>query len=197
METIIPAANRRVKIRQKLWTRDQYDKVVAGGIFTPEDKLELVEGELYEKKTPHPPHASVMMKFQRWFSRNLPDSYDFRNQLPLALGSRSEPEADFAVVVTSLNDYNGEHPKSALLVIEVADSSLKYDQGKKAAMYAKAGIADYWIVNINERVIEVYRDPVKVNGRGRYETKLRFAEGETVTPLAFENITVAVTDVLP
>ena len=82
-------------------------------------------------------------------------------------------------------------------MIEVAAASLKYDRGKKATMYAKAGILDYWIVNINERIIEVYRDPIKVNGRGRYQTQLRFAEGESVTLLAFENIAVDVNEVLP
>ena len=84
----LPASQMRPK--RFRWTRLHYEKMVASGVLKPEEKLELVEGELYKKMTLHPPHASAMMKFQRWFSRNLPEGYDFRNQLPLALGSRSE-----------------------------------------------------------------------------------------------------------
>jgi Uma2 family endonuclease len=194
---MITATAPPMRLKRKRWKRIEYEKMVASGVLKENDKLELVEGELFEKMTLHPPHASVMMAFQKLLSRQLPDGYEARNQLPIALSGMSEPEPDFAVVIGSSRDYSRQHPTTALWIIEVAESSLAYDRIKKGNMYAKAGISDYWIVNINERVIEVYRDPIKVNGRGRWQTQLKVAEGETATPLHFTEISVAVTDILP
>ena len=188
----------RIQRRQKLWTRAQYDKAIAAGIFTPEDKIELIEGRLIQKMPIHAPHSTSMGLVEDAFNSFLVKGIHLiRTQQPLALGSSSEPEPDIAIVEGERRDYAVDHPKTALLVIEVSDSSLAFDRGTKAAMYAKAGIADYWIVNINERVVEVHRDPVKVNGRGRYQTQLRYTEGGSVTPLAFENAIIAVNEILP
>lgn len=186
-----------MRLKRKRWKRVEYEKMVASGVLKEDDKLELVEGELFEKMTLNPPHAVVMMKLQRLLSRRLPDGYEARNQLPLAMSGISEPEPDFAIVAGTPDDYGRQHPKTALLLIEVAESSLAYDRVKKGNMYAKAGIPDYWIVNINERVVEVYRDPIKVKGRGRWKTQFKVAEGETITPLHFAEMSVAVTDILP
>ncbi len=186
-----------VRMRRKKWTRAQYDKAVAAGVFTPADKIELIEGELIQKMPIHPPHTTAIILTQNALSQILSQDYHVRSQQPIALSNISEPEPDLTIVAGVPRDFRDSHPQSALLVVEVSDSTLAYDRGTKASMYAKAGIADYWIVNINERVVEVYRDPVKVNGRGRYQTQLRFGEGESITPLAFENATIAAADLLP
>ncbi len=199
IEMILPIASpKRIKMRQKLWTRAQYDKAVAAGVFTSADKIELIEGRLIQKMPIHAPHTtSTGLVEDALMPYIIKGIHHIRVQMPIALGVRSEPEPDIAVVQGIRRDYSDSHPKTALLIVEIAASSLEYDRSDKASIYAKAGIADYWIVNINERVVEVYRDPVKVNGRGRYQTQLRFGEGESITPLAFENATIAVNEILP
>ena len=199
MTETIPSTQHKLykpmRVRLKKWTRAEYDCMVAQGILTERNKVELIEGEIVEKMPQNLPHKHSIKKATRIFSQFISDTVDLAVQLPLALGEVSEPEPDIALVAVD-EVLSGETEK-ALLVVEIADSSLAFDQSRKLLMYAKAGIADYWIVNINERVVEVYRDPVKVNGRGRYQTQLRFGEGETITPLAFENATIAVNEILP
>lgn len=82
-----------------------------------------------------------------------------RIQLPLALDPSSEPEPDVTVVRGSPRDYRDAHPSAALLVVEVADTTLSHDRDQKGSLYARAGVADYWIVNLVDQVLEVYRDP--------------------------------------
>ena len=184
-----------MRVRLKKWTRAEYDNMVAAGILTERNKVELIEGEIVQKMSQNPPHIASIKRTTRVLARFISDTVDLAVQLPLAIGDISEPEPDLALVPVSNN--STKHSETAFLVIEIADSSLVFDRTRKLLMYAKAGISDYWIVNINERVVEVYRDPIKVNGRGRYQTQLRFAEGETLTPLNFENAQITVNDLLP
>jgi Uma2 family endonuclease len=105
----------------------------------------------------------------------------------------SEPEPDLAVVRGSARDYVDQHPTSAALVVEVSDTSLDYDRTRKARVYAQAGIAEYWVVNIVAGVLEVHRDP----GESGYRSVLTLRSGEAVAPLAGDGTPVAVADLLP
>lgn len=138
-------------------------------------------------------HAAAVDLALEALRRAFSSSHSIRVQHPLALGAASEPEPDLAVVVGSPRDYVDRHPTSAALVVEVSDSSLEYDRTRKARVYAAAGIADYWIVNIVEGVLELHRDP----GASGYRSVSRLGPGETVTPLAGPDMPVAVSDLLP
>jgi Uma2 family endonuclease len=108
-------------------------------------------------------------------------------QLPIALDEESEPEPDVSVVGGPLADADPALPSGALLIVEVSDSSLALDRTEKASLYARAGIADYWILNLVERVLEVHREPMPAStaphGR-RYRQVHRLAAGDVVSPLA-------------
>jgi Uma2 family endonuclease len=120
--------------------------------------------------------------------------------MPVALDDESEPEPDLVVVAGSPADYDAAHPSRVALAVEVADSSLMFDREHKASAYARAGIADYWIVNLVDRVLEVHRDPVgdplAVFG-WRYRSVTILAPPSTVAPLAVPAGPIAVVDVLP
>ena len=107
--------------------------------------------------------------------------------MPLRLGEITEPEPDVAVIAGSIRDYTDAHPSTAALVIEVADTSLAYDRTTKASLYAKAGIAEYWIINLNNRQLEVYRSP-RVDATQRYGFRYAditiYSATECVAPLA-------------
>jgi Uma2 family endonuclease len=116
-------------------------------------------------------------------------------QAPLALGLEAEPEPDLAVVRGEWRDFVAGPPSTAELVIEVSDSTLAFDQGTKANLYARAGIAEYWIINLPERVLEVRRRPDPA--RGEYQSISRHGSAEAVAPLADPTVTIAVRDLLP
>jgi Uma2 family endonuclease len=104
--------------------------------------------------------------------------------MPVALDDASEPEPDVCVVRGRIEDYAAGHPATPVLVVEVSDASLRKDRLRKAALYARAGIADYWVVNLVGEVLEVYRAPVKTAGRWRYRSVRLLRRGATVTPRA-------------
>jgi Uma2 family endonuclease len=121
-----------------------------------------------------------------------------RIQLPLALGDDSEPEPDIAVVSGSIRDYRDAHPESALLVIEISDSTLAFDWEVKGSLYARERVAEYWIVNLVESVVEVFREPV-MNASARfgwsYAQSEHFTRGNSISMLF--GGAVSVTDLLP
>jgi Uma2 family endonuclease len=121
-------------------------------------------------------------------------------QLPVDFGSYSEPEPDVSVVTGSLEDYTSAHPTTALLVVEVSDSTLSYDRNRKASLYARAGIADYWIVNVVDSQLEVRRQPVPNPGKRYgfdYENVTILHEADIVVPLCRPQVRIAVGDLLP
>ena len=118
-----------------------------------------------------------------------------RSQLPLVVGKRSVPEPDLAVVAGTVADYDRAHPTSALLVVEVADSSLKQDRLTKRAIYAAAGIAEYWIVNLPDDCVEIRREPDP--GRRRYASTTVARRGDTIELSTLSGVRVLVSDLLP
>jgi Uma2 family endonuclease len=125
------------------------------------------------------------------------DGWLVRVQLPLALDDISEPEPDVAVVPGTARDYRRIHPSEAVLVVEVADTSLRLDRKRKASAYARVGIADYWIVNLVDGVLEVHRQPSREGRRWRYASVEILGPEAVVTPLAAPGARVRVADLLP
>lgn len=180
------------------WTRKEYHRMARLGILRSEECTQLIEGEIIVMAAQLSPHATgVRLAEER---AAFGPGFEVRAQLPLALGERSEPEPDVAVVPGSIRDYEREHPTSALLVVEVSDTTVRLDRERKGSLYARAGIPEYWLVNLRRRRLEVYRDPplaAEAQIGARYQTQRVLTEEETVTPLAVPGARVPVADLLP
>lgn len=176
-------------------TRGQYFGLVAAGRIQPEDRVELLEGVVVAKSPQNPPHAAAVRRADTALRRALPAATVVSVQSPLVLDERSVPEPDIAVVPGVEADYDREHPTTALLVVEVADSSLAQDRITKTRIYAGAGIPEVWIVNLRDDRIEVFRDP---DAAARvYGTMSSHARGEMLHPAVFPAASVAVDELLP
>ncbi len=123
----------------RLLTVDEFDRAWAAGVYGPEERLELIDGEVIQKVSPQEsPHATGTNLCAEEMRAAFGKGYHVRIQEPLLLGHRTKPEPDVAVVVGEIRDYAGQHPTTAALVIEVSDSTLKFDSARKAALYADA-----------------------------------------------------------
>jgi Uma2 family endonuclease len=184
---------------QRRWTRKEYDHVVALGVFADEH-LELIGGELIVAEPQSPYHASGISVAEYAIRAVLPPGWMVRTQAPVAVDDESEPEPDVAVVPGGPRDYRHEHPALPVLAVEVAESSVAFDRGRKGSLYARAGLAEYWLINLVDRALEVYRDPVE-DPSSRYGWRYRsvrvLAPPARVAPLAFPSIEIAVGDLLP
>ena len=142
------------------FTVAQYHRMIATGLLTEEDRVELLEGWIVDKMPQHPAHATAISILLARLQANLPMEWIVRVQSPITLEG-SEPEPDLVVVTGPEERYRTAHPacEDVALLIEVADTSLENDRGSKMRMYAGARIPIYWIVNLNERHIEVYTEP--------------------------------------
>jgi Uma2 family endonuclease len=169
--------------------RVEYDRLVELGAFADE-RIELLEGALVEMSPIGPPHSSAVQKLTELLVPALLGRASVRIQQPFAALDTSEPEPDVAVVARG--DYDEEHPGRAHLIIEVAESSLERDRDLKRRIYAAAGVSEYWIVNLPGRCIEVHRDAAG----GDYRTVTTVAHGESLSPLVFADVRIAVSAVI-
>lgn len=137
---------------------DEYHRMIETGILDEDERLELLEGVICAMSPQDEPHAWPIQRLTRILTRVLGDEYDIRVQLPLTLGRSNEPEPDLAIVRAGPRT-KGRHPRTALLVIEVADDSLRKDRTLKAALYARFRVPEYWVVNVVAETIEVFTEP--------------------------------------
>jgi Uma2 family endonuclease len=181
------------------WTRDEYYKMAEAGLFDGKH-VELIQGQVIEISPMGSPHITAVTLVADVLRQVFMAGYFIRVQGPLDCGELSEPEPDVAVISGNVRDYTDAHPTTATLVVEVADTSLAYDRTTKASLYAKAGMADYWIVNLIERQLAVYRHPTvdaaQPYGFGYAEVTIRTAT-DSVAPLAMPQAHIAVAEVLP
>jgi Uma2 family endonuclease len=182
----------------RTWTRDEFYRLAELGFFDGQ-RAERIEGQIVVQSPQNWPHASATDRVAEALRRVFGNSAWGRAQLPLALGQGSDPEPDVSVVAGRREAYS-DHPTSALLVVEVSDSSLALDRGPKASLYAAAGVPEYWIVNLVHVRLEVYRDPrpdpAQPSGAG-YASAATLTAGQAVSPLAAPVATLAVADLLP
>ena len=187
-------------VSTKRWTRLEYERLVDLGAFQPGERLELVGGDLLVREPQHGPHATAVGLVEDTLRAAFGAGWIVRVQMPLALDDESEPEPDVAVVPGTRRDYSRGHPSRPSLLIEVADSSLTLDREHKSSLYARAGVPDYWIVNLVSRVLEVYREPgpaPEAPYGWRYTIVRILSPAESVSPLAAPDTRIAVTDLLP
>ena len=181
------------------FTRDEYYQMVDLGFFHGR-RAELIHGKIFDMSPQRDPHATATGLAQYAFAAAFPDHWT-RIQLPLTL-TDSEPEPDIALVPGSPRDYTnlGYHPNSASLVMEIAEPSLKYDRHVKAPLYAAAGIKDFWILNLPDRCLEVYRNPrpdASSPTGFRYADLTTLTEDNVVSPLANPAVAIPIADLLP
>ena len=177
------------------WTRERYESAIEAGIFTGDDDIELLEGEIVEKMAENTPHEITTGLVSDALREAFGSGTHTRDEKGIALSGASVPQPDVAVVRGSRRDYLGGRPTPAdiLLLVEVSDSSLLQDRYRKPHLYAEAGIAEYWIVNLRARVVEVYRQPEG----GEYPKPVAFAADQTVSPVHAPEASIAVADLLP
>jgi Uma2 family endonuclease len=178
-----------------LWSTEQYLALVDEGVLGPADRVELLEGVIVSMPPQNVPHAAGVFRMHQALQRALGERALVRVQLPLLLGKRSVPEPDTAVVGGRIADYDRAHPTTALLVVEVADSSLKQDRLTKRGIYAAAGIPEYWIVNLPDDCVEIRRDPEPA--ARRYASVTIARRGDTIELGVLPGVRVAVDDLLP
>ncbi len=156
------------------YTVREYFDLYDLGLIAPDERTELLGGLVVSMAPQAPKHASVVSRLQQILHASLPPTAFPRVQLPLVLGEYSVPEPDIAVVTAREDFYAEEHPHTALLVIEVAESSVGQDRLTKSRIYAAAGLPHYWIVNLRDRVVEVFGDPDTEARLYRSRTEHRF-----------------------
>jgi Uma2 family endonuclease len=177
------------------WTRKEYHRAAELGLLRPEERLELLGGEIIQKIAPGGPHAAVVSRASRILADAFGPGHHFRPQQPLILNNWSEPEPDLVVAAGAEFDYLPEHPRAAdaRLVVEVSDTALRLDRGRKQRAYARAGASEYWIINLPQRQVDVYRD----SSGSRYRSVVVFGEQEVITPLAAPHASIRVGELLP
>jgi len=186
--------------RTRRFTRAEYERLIELGVFQPGENIELIGGELIVAEPQNAPHYTAIRKTANALEVAFGSGWYVRTQGPIGLDDESEPEPDVAVVPGSPDDYARAHPSRAVLTVEVAQSSLALDRRHKGSLYARAGLADYWILNLVDRVLEVYRAPV---ADAAAPFGWRYAEREVldafarVTPLAAPQSSVSVSQLLP
>ena len=165
--------------------------MASAGIFDEDERVELLEGVIVAMTPQSAPHARRIQWLTRFLVRTLGDEYAVRPQLPLTLGERNEPEPDLAVVRTDATSED-RHPQTAILVIEVAGESLRKDRRVKAAVYARAGIPEYWVVNLEARVVEAFADPETASGT--YRRTRTCATADTLASQALPGVSFRVAE---
>lgn len=181
---------------RRRFTVADYHRIAAAGVFGEDDPLELIEGEIVEMSAVGGRHIGAVIALHRLLFVAAADRFVLSVQNPLRLSNRSEPDPDLVLLRPRADRYAGENPplvEDALLVVEVAESSLQYDSQVKRPLYARHGVPELWIVDLADAVIEVCRKPVD----GRYAEVRRRPRGESVEALALPGISIAVADVLP
>jgi len=174
------------------FTVDEYHQMIETGIVKNDDRVQLVGGVVVEMSPQSEKHARLIQRLNRMLVRALSDDFLVRPQLPLTLGNDSEPEPDLAVVKAVDALSVEEHPRRAVLVVEVSGESLRLDRAVKAAIYATADIPEYWIVDAENRRVELYGDPEQTNAH--YRSTAVLAIGDVLQSRAIPQLVVSLED---
>ena len=181
------------------WTCDEFHQMGEAGQFEGRRAM-LIEGIILEQGPMNPPHAVTVNLVSDTLRAIFGVGWVVRAQLPLELDLSTDPQPDACVVTGKALDYYTSHPTTAHLVVEISDSTLAFDRGEKASLYAAGGIADYWVVDLIHRQLLVFRDPQpdasETHGHV-YRQRLTFGPTEAVAPLAAPGSPIAVADLLP
>ncbi|BAY38367.1 hypothetical protein NIES2111_27140 [Nostoc sp. NIES-2111] len=187
-------------IASKRFTVDEYHRLIELGFFTEDERVELITGEIFQMTSKGKPHAVCETRLERELYKLIGDMATLRGQQPITLSNYSEPEPDRVIVKNRDDDYFNSHPTvtDILLLIEIADSSLKYDKEIKLPVYAEAGINDYWIFNLVDNHLECYSEPYQdLKGKFGYRSTLVYLPNESVKLPCFSNLILNLSKVFP
>ncbi len=187
--------NTDISLNLRLWTVADYHRMAETGILDEDERVELLEGKIIWMSAKGTAHRSAVGRTDYLLKNRLANRAWVSTQDPIQLNQRSEPEPDVAVVQIDPLDYADHHPtpSEVYLIIEVADSSLKFDCETKGKAYAQAGIADYWVLDVVDRQLYVFREP---NQEG-YQSKVILGEDGRISPLQFADLQIVVLEMLP
>jgi Uma2 family endonuclease len=186
--------------RPRQWTRAEYDRLIGVGFFPPGEPLELLGGALIVSEPQGSAHFTAIGLVEDALRASLGPGWLVRGQGPIALDDESEPEPDVAVTRGTRRDYSREHPSRPVLVVEVAETSLAFDREHKGSLYARARLDDYWILNLVDRTLEVYRHAARDRSAPfgwRYASRDVLGPTGSVSPLAAPHAAILVGDLLP
>ena len=196
--TIEPMAEYETRTRR--FTRAEYERLIDLGVFQPGSPIELIGGQLLVAEPQGAPHYTAIIKTAKALEVAFGLGWTVRTQGPTGLDEESEPEPDVAVVAGGPDDYAHAHPSRPVLTVEVAESSLAIDRHHKGGLYARAGLAEYWVLNLVDRVLEVYREPAPDSAAPfgwRFARCEVFDASGRVTPLVAPASSIAVSRLLP
>lgn len=182
-----------LKLRQI--TVEEYDAMIESGVFDENDQVELLNGAIVEKMPKGNKHSAATDRIAKFFDRNFNEVLFVRNQNPIWLDEYSEPEPDIVLTVLKDDDYENSRPRpeEIYLILEVSDSTLGYDRNTKGEAYARAGIRQYFVLNVQEKTLEDYREP----GADGFQSKQTLRAGQEFNLVAFPEIILNVSDFLP
>lgn len=177
------------------FTTDEYEQMVQSGILTPDDRVELLQGEVLPMTPIGSRHAACVRRLTRFLIERLGDDAIVSVQSPVRLDDFSMPEPDVAVLRPEPGSYASAHPRppDILLVIEVADTSLEKDRTVKMPLYAQAGIQEAWLVHLGEGIVEIHRHPAPDG----YRQRQRLAKGPLIVPAVASEARVQVEEIIP
>ena len=188
------------QVRTRRWTRAEYDRLIALGLLHEDEGVELVGGELVCEEPQAARHAAAVLLVAEALRRAFGAGWQVRIQMPIALGSDSEPEPDVAVVEGGPGDFFDTHPTGAPLVVEVAISSLGFDREEKASLYAQSGVPDSWILDVDGRRMEVRRNPRidrEAPSGWRHSAVQELGPDDQIFPLSARGAAIGVAALLP
>jgi Uma2 family endonuclease len=199
MQTLKPMPNLTLAVDPaavKSWTVQDYHRMSEMGVLTPDERTELINGQIVIMASKGTPHVLALRLLSRSLDALLANQPFFvSTQDPIQLDDWSEPEPDLMIARGTVLDYADRHPRPSdiELVVEVADSTLKQDCEIKDKLYAQAGIADYWVLDLKNRQLHVFRNPAPTG----YTSHLILTEPNKITPLTFPSLTLSLTAILP
>jgi Uma2 family endonuclease len=180
------------EISRRLFTVDEYHRMAEVGILDPDERVELIEGEIVKMSPIGPRHSGCVINATRLFITRLGDRMVLSPQNPVVIRPRSEPQPDLLLLRPRAVSYSREHPtpEDVLLAVEVADTTVRFDRLVKARLYARSGIDEFWLLLPGDGMVEVHRTP----GSEGYARVMRHGPDQTVAPLAFPDATFLVSD---
>ncbi|WP_315791778.1 Uma2 family endonuclease [Fischerella sp. JS2] len=184
----------------KRFTLAEYHKLTELGFFGEDDHIELINGEIIQMVAKGKAHETFLRRLLKELPKLVGDRATLQTQAPITIPPNSEPEPDFAILKNSSDDYACAHsqPADVLLVIEVADSSLDYDQDVKKTLYAQAGITDYWIFNLGDNNLEYYSEPYQdYQSKYGYLNKRIVLSNQAISLPCFPELSLNLSKVLP
>ena len=187
-------------VTRKRFSLQEYHQLIELGFFSPSPKVELIRGEIFTMAAKGTAHTACCTKLIRELGKLLVDNAILRCQDPIILPSASEPEPDFTIAKNRSDDYLSCHPQpeDILLLIEVADSSLSYDQETKLALYGESNILDYWIFNLLDEQLQTYSQPYqKSNGKFGYLNQKIFLPNQHINLPGFPDLILDLNKIFP